>query len=262
MNIEHDLLSRTEEIALLEGSKQGRQDSIEKLITHNQRLVAKTAYRFFYSRRCGDLEVDDLIQYGNMGLYEAIKRFDLSKNVRFSTYATYWIRQYIMRYGGKTGIPYGITYITSQKMVSVRASIARLQQRYKRDPTNAEIAQENKISLEELAEIDGIWERIISLDEPAGIQSDGADELHQLIPDPNYIDAQEASERDNRDAILISEVKKLPKRWIEIIYLKYQKGFTTAEIARQMRLSHTRIQQIENELAIRLRIALWKKIDS
>ena len=262
MNIDHDLLSRSEEIYLLEKSKQGCQDATEKLITHNQRLVAKIAYRFFLSRRCGDLELEDLIQFGNMGLYEAIKRFDLSRHVRFSTYATYWVRQFIMRHGGKTGIVYGITYTTSQKMVTVRASVARLQQRYHRDPTQEEIALENGISMEELQEINGLYERIVRLDDQVGGDDSGSkEELHQFIPDPNYLDAQEIAETEDQNSVLVGEVRKLPPKWIKIIYLKYQKGYTTADIARRMKVSHTRIQQIENELTVRLQVALRKKID-
>jgi RNA polymerase primary sigma factor len=122
----HDLLSFQEEVDLFRKASNGDIEAKNKIILQNQKLVMSVAYK--YRRSGSNLEFMDLIQYGNIGLLEAIKRFEVNRGLRFSTYAQYWIKAIIQRNSTKNRSPFSISERAGDSIRVVNNAISQLSQ--------------------------------------------------------------------------------------------------------------------------------------
>lgn len=248
--ISHDLLSKEEEIELTNKAQAGDQGAREELIKHNLRLVISIAQKHTGK----GLELQDLIQEGNLGLMKAIDRFDPEKGNRFSTYATYWIRQKVNRaienQSRTIRIPNGIF----QKTVKVFRAKDKLYAELNREPSIEEIATEVELKPEKVKEILRISydQNISSLNQLVG--EDEETELGHFVSDKNA--ENPAANFDNQ--LLRQELEEvlegLPDRQAEIVRLRYGlkdgKKRTLKEVGEVFGVTKERIRQLQ-ELAFR-----------
>ncbi len=252
----HDLLTADEEIRLgkivAESSSEAeRLAAVNELVEHNQRLVASVAGKYINN----GVEFLDLVQEGNLGLIKAANKFDYSRGLRFSTYATWWIRQAVVR---------AVADQSRTVRVPVHQHEAANRMRKRRD----EMAQETGEypTVEELAEDMGCnpavikrkfenLQGIMSLDEPVGDDRD-ADEMGAFIEDE--FQQPELSAMDSIEAERILEaVESLPPRESRVIRMRFglngNRVHTLKEAGEKFGLTRERIRQIEAEAMRRLR---------
>lgn len=250
-SLQHTLLDRDEERQLLELAVQGNADAENRLVRMNQRLVYKIARRYYLSGMCGDQELADVMQWGNLGLLEAIRRWDIQRTVRFSTYATHWIRSYVRRFGILRGISFSVSFGLSEKLSTVRGARSRLTNTTCQEPTPSEIANQVDMSVEDVKF--ALTMHPISLDTTPRFDDGDNPGLHDAIG------AEDDYTRLDRE-YLHSQVEKLPKSDREIIQHRYglinQTPKTYREISLIYGISMTRIQQIEARALSRLRANL------
>ena len=259
----HGFLDRDTEYELLSKAQQGDRDAANTLIKHNQRLVFSIANKYFYLGRSGGQDIEDLVQWGHIGLYTAIMRFDTSSNNRLSTYATYWIRLYISRYGQKCSVPYEVTYQFLRDCSKVRAVEAELKKLTANDPSCAEIANKAELPVDTVREAIAATACIFSLDEESTGEDSDKSERYELTDD-NSEPIEEAVNTAYTRMAIINAVKQLPSRWQIIILQKYGIGCTeksSREIAKALGISHQRVTQIEKEAMKKLRPLLGKYSD-
>ncbi len=253
--LDHPLLDPAEEGRLLNRASRGDRRAISAVVSANQRLVMSVALRYYHSGMAGSLDLMDLVQYGNLGLLEAITRFDAGRGYRFSTYATYWIRAYVRRAGLMHG--HSSTRSAREGELVFRISQARsvLHNRLRRTPTCSEIAAHAGISQALVEEIVPMIPAALSLD-----QSDPGDE--RTIGDciPSEDDTAEVAEQRIDLQSLRRHLGSLPPLYGRVITLRYGldggEPITYTAIAERLGVSRTRVQVVERSALRRLRIAM------
>ena len=240
-----------EEIEELEVAVAEGQEATDILIESNLRLVVHVAKKFMYH----GMQLQDLIQEGNMGLMKAVKKFDYTRGYKFSTYATWWIRQTILRaiadQARTIRIPVHMVE-TINRMVRVKR---RLAQDLHREPTPQEIANEMGISVEKVQQIQHIAQEPASLEKPVGEEDDST--LGDFVSDDNTMNALEYTLNENLKAQIDRVLKELTPR--EEMILRLRNGLvdgrphTLEEIGAQFNVTRERIRQIEVKALKRLK---------
>lgn len=227
------------------------QEAREKLIRHNLRLVVSIAKRY----RSSELPLIDLIQEGNIGLMTAVERYDPELGYRFSTYATFWIRQAIGRAVANLSRTIRVPVHMHDLIAKIRRAEAQIEQAKGRPATNEELAELLGIEVSRIEQARSSIPRTSSLDKPIG--EDGESTIGDLLPDPRSEEVvDEALTNAIREQIRRS-LDQLTERERGVLMLRFGLGGeqprTLAEIADHYRISRERVRQIEKEALAKLR---------
>ena len=244
------LLKAHEEIDLAQQSQRGDDGAAEQLAEANYRLVVSVAKRF---RGLG-VPFEDLIQEGNIGLLRAVEKFDPTRGVRFSTYATPWIYQAVTRavvnQGRSIRLPNNVARLT----LKVSHVAQTLRQELGREPTHEEIADASGMQPELVMELSTLATQTVSLDAPL---SDDTDEvLGDLLADTQATPMPEPGEEKKQETVE-DMLQRLDPREREILRLRFGLDGggerTLADVGKRVHLSKERIRQIEHQALQKLR---------
>ena len=237
------LLKREEEIALAQGVEMGSMVAKAKLINSNLRLVVSIAKKYIGR----GMTFLDLIQEGNKGLIRAVEKYDWTKGFKFSTYATWWIRQAITRaiadQARTIRIPVHMVE-TINKLIRVSR---KLMQDLGREPLAEEIAEEMEISPEKVREILKISQKTTSLETPIGDDDDSY--LGDFIADENQLTPYEATSKRLLKENINEVLQALSDREARVLKMRFglegQRPMTLEEVGRKFGVTRERIRQIE-----------------
>lgn len=254
----HPRLSPEEEVELSALVMKGDKTAMQKLVECNLLLVVSIAKKYY---GCG-LPLLDLIQEGNIGLIKAAEKYDGTKGFRFSTYATYWIRQSISRALGDQSRTIRIPANMVELLSKVNKIKSELAQKFNRIPTEEEIAAAGNLELDKVQTVLDISQTITSLDIP--VDDDGDHNMGDLIADTHNTDPIHRIIEEDNKSIISSVLATLTDRESEIISLRFglntEDPKTLGEIGEALGLSGERVRQIEAKALRKLRNPIRTKM--
>jgi len=245
------LLTSEEEVDLAKRAEKGEVEAKDKLIEANLRLVVSIAKKFVGR----GLQLLDLIQEGNFGLMKAVEKFDYRRGYKFSTYATWWIRQAITRAIADQARTIRIPVHMVETINKLTRTQRQLSQELQRDPTPEEIAAEMGMEVEKVNHVLKISQNIISLETTVGEEEDS--HLSDFIPDEKNIAPDEAATHQLLREQLRDVIKSLYPREQKILKMRFGledgKSHTLEEVGREFGVTRERIRQIEAKALLKLR---------
>lgn len=238
---------------VMAGDEQARQQMIES----NLRLVISIGKRYMHR----GFPFSDIVEEGNLGLIKAVEKFNYKRGFRFSTYASWWIRQYIERAIINQGKLVRLPVHVVERLNRYLGRVEQLVQELGREPMAQEVAVKMKTSEAEVLDLKQLVRTTCSLDSPINDQSDTF--LRDVIEDPTGLSPDETADGVRRRTELMAWIKELPDKEQTVIVSRFgldgDEARTLEEIGRQMGLTRERVRQIEMMALGRLRNTIERK---
>lgn len=244
---QYPLINGATEKELAKRIEAGDQEAVNLLARSNLRLVVSIAKK--YVGRSPDLTLLDLIQEGNLGLFKAVDKFDWTKGYKFSTYATWWIRQAITRALADQSRTIRVPVHMVETIAKYKQIVRRLSQDLGRDPLPEEVATEMDLDVEKIYQIEKIDQNTVSLESPVGDEDDGKSTLGDFIADDKILSPDQESAR----RIIADQIREilddLPQKERKILEMRHGLvdgiTHTLEEVGKEFGVTRERIRQIE-----------------